>query len=117
MAITNRMPRVKATLAQDNQGHPVQVPYLDVANSQAATISTGGSVALTAFDASNDRLVYLVSTVDAWVAIGSSPTAAAATDGNMFLPADQPQYVGVPAGEQVAVIGGAAGTVNAVPAH
>ena len=53
----------------------------------------------------------LVSTVDCWVTIGTSPTATATASG--FLPAGTVEYAAVRSGAKVAVIqNAAAGILN-----
>lgn len=47
----------------------------------------------------------LVSTTNAWVKLGSNPTAVAATDGNLYLPANSVlEIFAVPGNLKVAII-------------
>jgi hypothetical protein len=94
---------------------------LDWANAQAISLS-GSSVQSSAFDASNDRIVLCsvggASTVGGcWIAVGTSPVAAAAA-GSMWLSQNSnPQPVYVPAGDLIAALQGqTGGTLSMVPA-
>lgn len=49
-------------------------------------------------------IIRLFSTVDAWVAFGSSPTAVYEGSGSMFLPGGVVEYFEVKAGEKIAVV-------------
>ena len=116
MTITSRQPRVSGHLAQDSQGHPIQAVYFDISAAEATTISAT-SVSVGPFDANNDKLVYCIGTQDMWLTwAASSPTAAADTDGNLFLPASQGMFIPIPAGNSLAGIqNSAAGVLNTAP--
>jgi hypothetical protein len=87
---------------------------LDWANGQVIS-PAGSSVQSAAFDANNDRIVYVSTTATVWITVGTNPTAATAGAGNMVLLATQPaQPIYVPAGMLIAAIGTA--SVSMIPA-
>lgn len=81
-------------------GVPVQAPDLTWASAQvvAYTGTAGTSTAITA------RLVRVVTTSNAWVQAGASPTAQAATAGSIYSPANVVQYIPINSGWKVSAI-------------
>jgi hypothetical protein len=58
----------------------------------AQTIDITASSGQSAVVSSTTKRIILTSTVDCWVALGSSPTATLATDTSIFLSAGIPSY-------------------------
>lgn len=75
-------------------------------------VSYDGSVATTNGVGSYTTEVRVVATTAAWIAIGTSPTAAADTADSHYLPANVPENFRITPGQKVAFIkatGGSAG--------
>ena len=75
------------------------VRSLSTSSAQSAAIGTANPGQPALFET-----VRLVSTADAWLAIGADPTAAVATAGSFLLPAGVVEYVDIPAGQLIAGI-------------
>ena len=69
-----------------------QVVTVNSASVEAASFSSGVSI------------IRLFSTVDAWIAFNTSPTAVAEGAGSMFLPGGIVEYFEIKSGEKLAVI-------------
>ena len=89
---------------------------LDWANGQVVTPG-GSSAQSTAFDANNDRIVFVAtSAATAWVTVAANPTASTGAAGNMPILTTQPaQPIYVPAGMLIAAIA-ASGNISMIPA-
>lgn len=71
-------------------------------------IASGAASAQSAVIPAHIHKVMLSVTADAWFAYGTNPTAAADTDGSVFLPYGTTVCVGVVPGQKFAVIQDAA---------
>jgi hypothetical protein len=79
-----------------SRNHPVQVGFPDVENA----IYLAAAAVSSAFAA--DEILYVSPTIsDAWIATGEDPTAAADTNGNMFLPIGSIVTIGIEAGDKI----------------
>lgn len=114
---SQRPPHTSARLGDNAH----QMPALDWANGQAIALGAV-SVQSVAFDANNDRLVYVSvggasTVVGAWISVGVNPTATAGA-GSLWIPqGNGPVPIYVPAGMLIAGIqGAAAGTLSMIPA-
>lgn len=58
----------------------------------AQVVAAGAASAASAVTQATTTRIVLTPTVDCWVAIGATPTAAVATSGSFFLPAGVPSY-------------------------
>jgi hypothetical protein len=92
---------------------------LDWANGQTTLISTT-ALSTTAFDASNDRIVFVTAgpATCCWITVAVTPTASSSAAGSMLVPAAQaPLPVYVPAGMAIGVIGtGGTNSLQSIPA-
>ena len=81
----------------------------------AVAVAVGGTSAKTA---TLPQGVYrVISTTDCWIARGASPTAAAATVGNIYMPLDVTEYIYLEMPQQLAVIqDSVAGNLSICPA-
>jgi len=67
-------------------------------------LTVGASSVQSALPQPGVTIIRLFSTVDAWVAFGSNPTAVAEGPSSMFLPAGIVEYFEIRADEKLAVI-------------
>lgn len=81
---------------ETNRNKQIPVGFPDVANAlylDAAEVSNAFT---------RDVVLYITPVADdAWIAVGDDPTAAAATAGNMFIPAGQTVTLGVERGNKI----------------
>lgn len=99
-------------LASDRFSHPIQALKPGVVTN--VSVSTGGSHKMAAALSADTVCIRLISTVDAYIAIGEL-SAVSASAGCMRLPANVPEYFRVEQATSVvvAVLGvAAAGTLN-----
>lgn len=69
----------------------------------ARVLAIGNASAQTAIFTTT-TVAWVTATHDAWLKIGTNPTAAENTAGNLFLPADTPIELRVPGGSKIAAI-------------
>src|SRR5258707_15691740 len=87
---------------------------LDWANGQSIS-PTASSVQSAVFDANNDRIVFVSTTANIWITVGTNPVASVGGAGNMVILATMPPTpVYVPANMLIAAIQSA--TVSLIPA-
>jgi hypothetical protein len=86
---------MKRSLFSDGQA--AQVAFWDVANADYLADAAVSAAAYTA-----DKFVFVAPvSEDTWIAVGSAPTAVAATDGNSFIPYGQIAVLAVSAGDKI----------------
>lgn len=90
-------------MATDVKGRSMQFSTLDTANAVVLDGTSGASTS-SAFGYVTYVRLSAVSFADCWFAIGTAPTAVADTNGNSHLAGVD--YVVIPAGEKISVIGG-----------
>jgi hypothetical protein len=89
-------------------------------NTREYDFASAGKVTITGTSAQSAALpsseVYLCSTTDCWLTKGANPTAVAAADLMLYLPAGCPLHMRITRGEKIAFIQhSAGGTVSVVP--
>lgn len=85
----------------------------DIASAAVVSVSTTSAASSTL-----SRGVYrLTATASMWIARGASPTAVAASAGNMYLPADTPTDIWIEADNQIAaIVAASTATLSITPA-
>lgn len=77
-------------------------------SSAIGTANTGGQP-------TGSTTVRLSATADCWLALGTNPTAASATNGSFLLPAGAVEYIDVPFGYKIAAITAATASLSITP--